>query len=126
MASEGRALIGASRNRAVGARNARRALLVAAAFAAAAFADEVTETYRDPTFHATVSNVLVVGIHPDSNVRGMFENSVVRALRAAGATGDSSLARMGSTQEVAADTVVAAARRAEADAVLITRVVDVQ
>jgi hypothetical protein len=118
---------GVSRNRTVAATNARRALLLAAALAAAASADEVTKTYRDPTFHATVSNVLVVGVHSDSNVRGMFENSVVRALRAAGATGgDSSLARMGSAQEVTADTVTAAARRVGADAVLITRVVDVQ
>ena len=100
---------------------ARHALLLGWAWAAAAAAaDEVVETYKDPTFHATVSNILVVGL------RGMFENSVLRALRAAGATGDSSLARMGSTQEVTADTVAAAARRAGTDAVLITRVVDAE
>jgi hypothetical protein len=106
---------------------ARHALLLGWAWAAAAAAaDEVVETYKDPTFHATVSNILVVGLHSDTNVRGMFENSVLRALRAAGATGDSSLARMGSTQEVTADTVAAAARRAGTDAVLITRVVDAE
>ena len=111
-----------------GARAVRRAcgaLLLAAVLTGAATADEVTNVYRDPAFRGKVSNVLVVGVHSDANVRGMFENSVLRALRAAGATGDSSLARMGSAQEVTADTVVAAARRLGADSVLVTRVLDV-
>ena len=107
-------------------RPAWRALLLAGALTTVAAADEVTNVYRDPAFRGTVSNVLVVGVHADSNTRGMFENSVVRALRNAGATGDSSLARMGSAQDVTADTVVAAGRRAGADAVLVTRVVDVE
>jgi len=103
-----------------------RTLLFALVLAAPAGADEVVRTYRDPTFDATVSNILVVGVHQDRNVRGQFENSVARALRAAGVTGDSSLARMGSTQELTADTLLAAARRMGADSVLVTRVVDVQ
>lgn len=100
-------------------------LCVLAAAAVAATADEVVKTYEDPSFTGTVSSILVVGVHPDRNVRGQFENSVLRALRATGATGDSSLMRMGSVQELTADTLVAAAQRMNADAVLVTRVVDV-
>jgi hypothetical protein len=88
--------------------------------------EEVTETYRDRSFAGTVSSVLVVGIHRDTNVRGMFENSMLRALRAVNVTGDSSLARMGSTRPMTAATVAAAAERAEADSVLVTRVLAVQ
>jgi hypothetical protein len=68
----------------------------------------------------------VVGVTPDTNVRRMFENSMLRALREAGVTGDSSLARMGSTETLTADAVAAAAQRAEADSVLVTRVLDVE
>lgn len=101
-------------------------VLLLALAAAIARADEVVETYRDRNFDATVSSVLVVGVHPDTNVRRMFENSMLRALREAGVTGDSSLARMGSATELTADAVAAAAQRAEADSVLVTRVLDVQ
>jgi hypothetical protein len=104
----------------------RRVLLCGLVFAASAAGDEVVKTYEDPTFNATLSRILVVGVHPDRKVRGQFENSVTRALRMAGADGESSLARLGSTQELTADTLVTAARRADADAVLVTRVVDVQ
>jgi hypothetical protein len=89
-------------------------------------ADEVAETYRDKGFNGTVSSILVVGVTPDTNVRRMFENSMLRALRDAGVTGESSLARMGSTEPLTAAAVAAAAERAKADSVLVTRVLDVQ
>jgi hypothetical protein len=101
-------------------------LLLGLALAGGASADEVVKMYQDPAFDGSVSNVLVVGIHADSNVRIQFENAVVRALRTAGATGDASIARMGSAQEITPATLVAAARRADADAVLITRVASVE
>jgi transposase len=91
----------------------------------AASADEVAASYKDPTFNGTVTRILVVGAHEDRNVRGIFENSVVRALRAGGADGESSLARMGSSQALSAETLLAAAERAGADAVLVTRVLSV-
>jgi len=95
-------------------------------FARAAAADEVVKTYQDPAFKGTVSKILVVGVHDDFSVRGQFENTVARALRAAGTAGEASLYSLSSAGELKPDALVAAARKARADAVLVTRVVDVK
>ena len=89
-------------------------------------ADEVVKTYRDPAFKGTVAKILVVGVHDDFSVRGQFENTVARALRAAGTAGEASLYSLSSAGELTPDALVAAARKARADAVLVTRVVDVK
>ena len=101
-------------------------LLLALLLARAAAADEVVKTYRDPAFTSPVSKILVVGVHEDFSVRGQFENTVARALRAAGAAGEASLYSLSSAGELTPDALVAAARHARADAVLVTRVVDVK
>ena len=87
---------------------------------------QVADSRKDPAFDSTVTKILVVGAHEDRNVRGIFENSVVRALRAAGANGESSLATMGSSEALSAETLIAAAEHADADAVLVTRVLSVE
>jgi hypothetical protein len=84
--------------------------------AGAATADEVVKTYQDPAFTGTVSKILVVGVHEDFGVRGQFENTVARALRAVGTAGEASLYRLSSAGELTADALVAAARKARADA----------
>ena len=89
-------------------------------------ADEVAKTYRDPAFKGTVAKILVVGVHEDFSVRGQFENTVARALRAAGTAGEASLYSLSSAKELTAEGLVAAATKARADAVLVTRVVDVK
>lgn len=104
----------------------RRALLLGLLVAPAALADEVVQTYRDPAFDAAVAKILVVGVHADAGIRGQFENSVSRALRTDGANAEPSLYQMTGTVPLTAETLTAAARRADADAVLVTRVVDVQ
>lgn len=104
----------------------RRAALLAVVLAGSAAADEVVKTYRDAAFGATVEKILVVGAHADLGVRGQFENSVARALRTAGGSGESSLYQMTGSEELTAETLTAAARRSNADAVMVTRVVDVQ
>ena len=93
---------------------------------AAEGADEVVKTFQDPAFTATVSKILVVGVHEDFSVRGQFENTVARALRAAGTAGEASLYSLSSAAELTPAALVAAARKARADAVLVTRVVDVK
>jgi len=105
---------------------AYRALVLSLLVTSPASADQVAESYKDPAFDSMVTRILVVGAHEDRNVRGIFENSVVRALRAAGADGESSLARMGSSQALSAETLLAAAERWGADAVLVTRVLSVE
>jgi len=104
----------------------RYAVLIALCLAGAAAGDEVVKIYEDPAFDGTVSKILVVGVHEDTGVRGQFENTVSRALRAAGASAEASLYTVSSARELTADSLVAAARRVRADAVLVTRVVDVQ
>jgi hypothetical protein len=94
--------------------------------AASAAGDEVVKVYEDPAFEGRVSEILVVGVHEDLGVRGQFENTVARALRAAGASAEASLYTVSAARDLTADSLVAAANRARADAVLVTRVVDVQ
>jgi hypothetical protein len=91
-----------------------------------AAADEVVKTYEDPAFEGPVSRILVVGVHADRSVRGQFENSVARALRTAGGSGESSLYYLTGAEELTADTLLAAARSADTDAVLVTHVAGVQ
>jgi hypothetical protein len=106
-------------------RRAGHAFGVATLLASAANGDEVTKTYQDPAFAGRAAKILVVGVHDDGSVRGQFENAVARALRAAGAAGESSLS-VGGASQLSAATVVEAARRARADAVLVTQVADVE
>lgn len=103
-----------------------QALVFGLLLARGAAADEVVKTYQDPAFRGTVAKILVVGVHDDFSVRGQFENTVARALRAAGAMGEASLYSLSSAAELTPDALVAAARKARADAVLVTRVVDVK
>src|SRR5262245_14844645 len=102
------------------------ALLLGLLLTRATAADEVAKTYQDPAFTATVSKILVVGVHEDFGVRGQFENTVARALRAAGTAGEASLYSLSSAAELTPDALGAAARKARADGVLVTRVVDVK
>jgi hypothetical protein len=105
---------------------ARYVLLLAWFVATAAAGDEVEKIYQDPSFDATVSKILVVGVHEDRSVRGQFENAVSRALRGAGASSEASLFTSAGSAPLTPDTLVAAARRVRADAVMVTRVVDVR
>ena len=104
----------------------RRTVLLALLVAGPAAGDEVAKVYQDPAFDGMVSEILVVGVHEDFGTRGQFENTVSRALRAAGASAEASLYTLSSAGDLNADSLVAAARRVGADAVLVTRVVDVQ
>ena len=103
-----------------------RAALLGLFLAGAAAGDEVVKVYEDPAFDGTLAKILVVGVHEDTGTRGQFENTLSRALRAAGASAEASLYTVSSARELTADSLVAAAGRVRADAVLVTRVVDVQ
>jgi hypothetical protein len=92
---------------------------------AGAAAAQVEKTYQDASFTGTVAKILVIGVHDDFGTRGQFENAFARALRAVGAGGEPSLYSVGGVDDLTADKVVAAARKANADAVMVTRVVDV-
>jgi hypothetical protein len=102
------------------------ALLLSLLLGRAAAADEVVKTFQDPAFTTQVAKILVVGVHDDFGVRSQFENTVARTLRSVGTAGEASLYSLSSAAELNADALVAAARKARADAVMVTRVVDVK
>jgi len=102
------------------------ALLLCLLLGRAAAADEVVKTFQDPAFKTQVAKILVVGVHDDFGVRGQFENTVARTLRSVGTAGEASLYSLSSAADLNAEALVAAARKARADAVMVTRVVDVK
>ena len=90
-------------------------------------ADRVVKLYEASDFEGgPFSNVLVVGAHEDSGTRRRFEDSVVNSLRASGTQAMSSIAIMGADVEINRETLLAAVGEADSDAVLITRLQDVQ
>ena len=101
-------------------------VLLGLLFATTAAGDEVVKAFEDASIDGPVTKILIVGAHPDSSVRTQFENTMARALRVLGTSSEPSFYRMSADQAVTAETLVTAARSANADAVLITRAVDVQ
>jgi hypothetical protein len=96
--------------------------------ACASTGDRVVKVYedREALAAAPYNRILVVGAHAQTGTRRTFEESVVRALAALGADARSSLAVMDEAENIDRDSVVAAVREAGADAVLVTRVVDIE
>ena len=89
--------------------------------------DRVVRVYRDTEYvDGPFAKILVVGAHEDASLRRRFEDSVVWHLNQAGTQAAMSVEAMSSAAELNRDTLVTAANRTNADAVLITRVLDVQ
>jgi hypothetical protein len=90
--------------------------------------DRVVKVYEDRAAFAAApyTRILVVGAHAETGTRRTFEDSVVRALASLGAEARSSLAVMDEAANIDRESVVAAARETGADAVLVTRVVDIE
>jgi hypothetical protein len=89
--------------------------------------DRVERVFDDSdSVSSPFDSLLVVGVHPDANMRREFEAALVRALRGTGASARYSLEFMQSTQPISRDSVVSAAAQANADAVLITRLVGLE
>jgi len=102
-------------------------LIAAAMLAGCIMPDRVVKLYEDTDFDGgPFSNVLVVGAHEDSDARRRFESSVVRSLNASGTDATSSIEVMGSGQDITRESLLAATSTSGSDAVLITRLVDVQ
>jgi hypothetical protein len=95
--------------------------------ACASTGDRVVKVYEDrAALAAPYTRILVVGAHAETGTRRTFEDSVVRALAALGTEARSSLAVMDEAESIDRESVVAAVREAGADAVLVTRVVDIE
>ena len=87
--------------------------------------DRVVQLYEDPEFvGGPFTNILVVGAHEDADARRRFESSVAGAIREGGTRAMPSLNFMRSTDEITRDSVVAVVESGNFDAVLVTRLVD--
>lgn len=87
---------------------------------------EVVRVYRDGSLSAPFTSILVVGIHEDADIRGRYERSVAGALSTQGTRAASSLTVLPPSEAISRDSLVRAAAQAQADAVLLTRLLDVQ
>jgi len=95
--------------------------------AACAAPARVVKSYQDPTFTGgAFTKILIVGAHENVTARRRFEEALAVALTAAGTAAASSVAAMGVETPLNRETLVAAARQSNSDAVIITRLLDMQ
>ena len=95
--------------------------------ACATSSGQVVKTYELAGAAVTpISRILVVGAHEDRSVRRQFEDTLADSLRAGETDAVSSIVVMPRGEELDQETVATAAKEARADAVLITRLKDVQ
>ena len=89
--------------------------------------DSIVKVYEDPEFRGgTFDHVLVVGAYNDIIIRRQGENALAAVISATGSEATPSLAVMEAASELDRNSVVAAAERVGADAVLVARVLDVE
>jgi hypothetical protein len=87
--------------------------------------DSIVKVYEDPGFNGgPFNNILVVGVHKDIQARRLFEDALASTISETGSQATTSLSVMEAASTIDRDAVVAAVRRAGADAVLITRLLD--
>lgn len=87
--------------------------------------DRVVRLYEDPEFvGGPFTNILVVGVHEDADARRRFESGVASSIREGGTSATPSLNFMRSTDEISRDSIVEIVERESFDAVLVTRLVD--
>ena len=101
------------------------ALGLAVLLAGCAASDSVVKIYEDAAFEsASFNHVLVIGVHKDVRLRRRFEDALVSEISRAGSIATASLSVMAAASAIDRDAVVAVVRRTDADAVMITRVLD--
>ena len=95
--------------------------------AGSAAAQSVTSVYQSPPLSGSAyAKILVVGMHADAGRRRRFEDDAVSAFAAQGVGAVSTLATRGGDVQLNRDILVVAARDTGSDAVLITRLLEVQ
>lgn len=103
------------------------AILAVVVLAACASSDSLVKLYEDVDFDAgPFDHVLIVGAYNDIILRRQGENALAAVISATGSEATPSLAVMEAASGLDRDSVVAAAGRTGADAVLLTRVLDVE
>ncbi|NIW24811.1 MAG: hypothetical protein GWN29_09730 [Gammaproteobacteria bacterium] len=85
----------------------------------------VVTLYENPEFTGgPFTNILVLGVHEDADARRRFESGVASAIREGGTSATPSLNFMRSTDEISRDSIVEIVETENFDAVLVTRLVD--
>lgn len=94
--------------------------------AGCAASDRVVKIYESPDFNGGPFNkILIVAAHEETGTRRFFENSFRTVLNENGAIAVTSLSVMGPGEPIEREPVIAAVRETGADAVLVTRLLDV-
>ena len=104
-------------------------LLLASAFllAGCATSDSVVKIYESPDFNGgPFDKVLIVGAHESTGTRRLFEDSLAAVINENGAFAVPSLSVMDADDPIEREAVIVAVRETGADAVLVTRLLDVQ
>lgn len=88
---------------------------------------QTTNTWVSPSYRGSpVSNVLVIAVTKDGNLRRSFENKFVQQLKATGVRAVSSAAEMPLDQKVKKEAVLALVEKLGADSVLVTHLVSLK
>ena len=91
-----------------------------------AASDRVVKTYESPDFDGGPFNrILIVAAHEETGTRRLFENTLRTVMNENGQIAVTSLSVMDAEAPIEREPVVAAVREAGADAVLVTRLMDV-
>jgi hypothetical protein len=104
--------------------NPRALLLLAMTLLVSACAPvKIQNSWKDPEFSGPLRKVFVVGIARSDTNRRLFEDSFSRSLQNAGNPAVSSYTRIPETGQIDREQVRVAVTRADADAVMVTRLV---
>lgn len=88
---------------------------------------QTTNTWVDQSYRGSpVSNVFVIAVTKDGNLRRSFENKFVQQLKATGVQAVSSAAEMPLDQKAKKEAVLAIVEKLGADSVLVTHLVSMQ
>jgi hypothetical protein len=106
----------------------RLALVLIACFClpASCATTKMTDVWRNDTFRGTIRKVVVIGIFPEPDTRKIFEGEFAARLKERGVDATASYKIVSDAELPDKEVVIERIRKLGADAVLVTRVVDME
>ncbi|ALP54507.1 hypothetical protein Tel_15865 [Candidatus Tenderia electrophaga] len=104
----------------------RLTLIVIPLFIAACASTEITGKWKDRTYTQSIDKMLVIGMSKDQTRRRIYEDTLVQKLEQKGVTAVSSATLFAADQELSQDVLEPVLERESFDAMLVTRLVDVE
>jgi hypothetical protein len=106
----------------------RLALFLIACFClpASCATTKMTDVWRNDTFRGTIRKVVVIGIFPEPDTRKIFEGEFAARLKERGVDATASYKIVSDAELPDKEVVIERIRKLGADAVLVTRVVDME